>query len=76
MLTVVLYDLLVRNLRYVLMALWLEQTTQKSKQNKDGPDEAHAQQLARNELAKADGIRRKYESYRQREAEYRKQAKL
>ncbi|TPX30838.1 hypothetical protein SmJEL517_g05686 [Synchytrium microbalum] len=37
----------------------------------DGPDEAHSQQVARNELAKADKLRIKYEMYRQKTAEYR-----
>ncbi|TPX47142.1 hypothetical protein SeMB42_g03444 [Synchytrium endobioticum] len=42
----------------------------------DGPDEAHAQQLARMELSRADSIRKKYEMCRLQEQEYRKQAKL
>ena len=37
----------------------------------DGPDEAHAQQLARSELKKADGIRQKHEGYKKIEAEMR-----
>ena len=37
----------------------------------DGPDEAHAQQLARSELKKADGIRQKHEQYKKIEAEMR-----
>ncbi|KAI9020595.1 acyl-CoA dehydrogenase/oxidase [Hyaloraphidium curvatum] len=37
----------------------------------DGPDEAHAQQLARAELKKADEIRKKHEQYRRLESELR-----
>ena len=37
----------------------------------DGPDEAHAQQLARSELKKADGIRQKHDGYKKLEAELR-----
>jgi acyl-CoA dehydrogenase len=40
----------------------------------DGPDEAHAAQLARSELSKADAIRRKFDGYAKRASEL--QAKL
>jgi acyl-CoA dehydrogenase len=37
----------------------------------DGPDEAHAAQLARSELKKADAIRQKHDGYKKLEAELR-----